>query len=65
MVSQIYSVVYISPRVDLAENIEMGWFCMFQSFSVGYPTNDMTISLVFPLRLVSAIFILNHREYLF
>ena len=36
MVSPIYSVVSISPRVDLTENIGMDWFCIVSEFSVGH-----------------------------
>ena len=32
MVSPIYSVVSISPKVDLTENIEMDWFCIVTVF---------------------------------
>ena len=34
MVSPIYSVVSISPRVDLTENIEMDWFCIVPVFQL-------------------------------
>ena len=38
MVLPIYSVVSISPRVDLTENIGMDWFCIVSGFSIGHPT---------------------------